>query len=349
MKKNSKLIKLTAVCLSAAMLSSCATMFPGKRKVTFVCDGMNDPVNIQIDGKMHSNVTLPYKTKIKKGYGDSHVKVTSPNYEQLDLTIGKKFNPLFIGNFFLNGIGIIIDAATGAIMKPERDTYWLNMQRRDDAHNGQIVINNNVGNVPQQGLPYGQGPVSRDDAGATDLENIIIRWFIDSNPQGARVYWRVVSNVPQEVKNTNETYLMTTPYEETRAFNILGLTYENSTNVQIEIKLEKSGYETQVKRFNVRQAIDQQEISSFFELVPKANQHQAQPQQYYQPQPQQQQYYQPQYQQYGQPQYQQPQYQQQPQQYGQPQYQQPQYQQQGQYNQGQYGQPQYYQQNQPRR
>ncbi len=341
MKKNSKLIKLTAVCLSAAMLSSCATMFPGKRKVTFVCDGMNDPVNIQIDGKMHSNVTLPYKTKIKKGYGDSHVKVTSPNYEQLDLTIGKKFNPLFIANFFLSGVGIIIDAATGAIMKPERDTYWLNMQRRDDAHNGQIVINNNVGNVPQQGLPYGQGPVSRDDAGATDLENIIIRWFIDSNPQGARVYWRVVSNVPQEVKNTNETYLMTTPYEETRAFNILGLTYENSTNVQIEIKLEKSGYETQVKRFNVRQAIDQQEISSFFELVPKANQHQAQPQQYYQPQPQQQQYYQPQYQQ--------PQYQQQPQQYGQPQYQQPQYQQQGQYNQGQYGQPQYYQQNQPRR
>ena len=342
MKKNSKLIKLTAVCLSAAMLSSCATMFPGKRKVTFVCDGMNDPVNIQIDGKMHSNVTLPYKTKIKKGYGDSHVKVTSPNYEQLDLTIGKKFNPLFIANFFLSGVGIIIDAATGAIMKPERDTYWLNMQRKDNGYNGQIVINNNIDPAPQ-------GPVSRDNAGATDLENTIIRWFIDSNPQGARVYWRVVSNVPKEVKNTNETYLMTTPYEETRAFNILGLTYENSTNVQIEIKLEKSGYETQVKRFNVRQAIDQQEISSFFELVPKANQHQAQPQQYYQPQPQQQQYYQPQYQQYGQPQYQQPQYQQQPQQYGQPQYQQPQYQQQGQYNQGQYGQPQYYQQNQPRR
>ena len=343
MKKNSKLIKLTAVCLSAAMLSSCATMFPGKRKVTFVCDGMNDPVNIQIDGKMHSNVTLPYKTKIKKGYGDSHVRVTSPNYEQLDLTIGKKFNPLFIANFFLSGVGIIIDAATGAIMKPERDTYWLNMQRKDSGFDGQIVINNNIEPAPQ-------GPVSRDNSGATDLENTIIRWFIDSNPQGARVYWRVVSNVPQEVKNTNETYLMTTPYEETRAFNILGLTYENSTNVQIEIKLEKSGYETQVKRFNVRQAIDQQEISSFFELVPKANQRQPQyyqQPQYQQPQPQ----YYPQ-QQYGQPQQQYPQYQQpqqpygQPQQYGQPQYnQQPQPQQaQPQYPQGQpqqpYGQPQ---------
>ena len=59
------------------------------------------------------------------------------------------------------------------------------------------------------------------------------------------------------VKNTNETYLMTTPYEETRAINILGLTYENSRDVQIEIKVVKTGYEAQVKRFNVRQAIDQ--------------------------------------------------------------------------------------------
>ena len=90
-----------------------------------------------------------------------------------------------------------------------------------------------------------------------------------SDPQGARVFYRVLSSIPAVVKNTNETYLMTTPYEETRAFNILGLTYENSRDVQIEIKVVKTGYEAQVKRFNVRQAIDQQEISSFFMLVPK--------------------------------------------------------------------------------
>ncbi|HIT49216.1 MAG TPA: hypothetical protein IAC34_06970 [Candidatus Coprenecus stercoripullorum] len=116
---------------------------------------------------------------------------------------------------------------------------------------------------------YGGAAVSRDNPGMTDLENVIIRWAVDSDPQGARVFWRVISNVPQEVKNTNETYLMTTPYEETRPFNILGLTYENSTNVQIEIKITKRGYADQVKRFNVRQAIDQQEISTFFELVPE--------------------------------------------------------------------------------
>ena len=113
--------------------------------------------------------------------------------------------------------------------------------------------------------------VSRDNPGRTSLEQTIIRWAIDSDPQGARVFYRVISNIPAVVKNTNETYLQTTPYEETRSFNILGLTYENSRDVQIEFKIMKDGYEPQVKRFNVRQAIDQQEISAFFMLVKKSN------------------------------------------------------------------------------
>ena len=101
-------------------------------------------------------------------------------------------------------------------------------------------------------IPQGEArkSVSRDNPGQTALEQTIIRWAIDSDPQGARVFYRVLSSIPAVVKNTNETYLM-------RAFNILGLTYENSRDVQIEIKVVKTGYEAQVKRFNVRQAIDQ--------------------------------------------------------------------------------------------
>jgi len=115
-------------------------------------------------------------------------------------------------------------------------------------------------------------PVSRENPGKTSLEQTIIRYYFDSDPRGARIYWRVVSSIPAIVKNTNETYLMTTPFEETRAFNILGLTYENSRDVQIEIKVSKKGYEDQIKRYNVRQAIDQQEISGFFELIAKETQ-----------------------------------------------------------------------------
>ncbi|MDE6507082.1 MAG: hypothetical protein K2L04_01260 [Alistipes sp.] len=170
--------------------------------------------------------------------------------------------------------------------------------------------------------------VSRDKAGQSALEQTIIRWFFDSDPRGARVYWRVISSVPAEVKNTNETYLMTTPFEETRSFNILGLTYENSRDVQIEIKVSKKGYEDQIKRFNVRQAIDQQEISGFFELVPK-EQPQSQPAQAQPMQSVQQQYQQPYPQQVPPQPYQQyppqQQYPQQPQQYPQQYPQQPQY------------------------
>lgn len=116
------------------------------------------------------------------------------------------------------------------------------------------------------------GATSAPDANmssGTDVSNSIIRWYFDSDPRGARIFYRVISNVPSEVKNTNESYMTTTPLEETKALNIPGLTYQNAPNVVIEIKVSKRGYEDQVKRYNVRQALDQQEISGFFELVEK--------------------------------------------------------------------------------
>lgn len=116
-----------------------------------------------------------------------------------------------------------------------------------------------------------QERVTRSQPGKSTMEKTIIRWYFDSAPQGARIFWRVISSVPEEVKNTNELWLGSTPFEETRSFNIEGLTYENSRDVQIEIKVKCKGYVDQNKRFNVRQAIDQQEISSFFDLVEDPN------------------------------------------------------------------------------
>ncbi len=109
--------------------------------------------------------------------------------------------------------------------------------------------------------------VTRESAGKTSLEKAVIRWYFESQPQGARIFWRVISSVPEEVKNTNENWLGNTPFEETRSFNIIGLTYDNANDVQIEIKVRRQGYLDQTKRFNVRQAIDQQEISAFFDMI----------------------------------------------------------------------------------
>lgn len=102
--------------------------------------------------------------------------------------------------------------------------------------------------------------------GDTALESTVIRWYIISSPQGADVMWRVVSSTP-DVKNTNANYVGTTPYESTESFDIQGLTYNNSGNVQIEVTCERPGYIPQKKRFNLRQVIDQKEISAKFNLV----------------------------------------------------------------------------------
>lgn len=102
--------------------------------------------------------------------------------------------------------------------------------------------------------------------GNTSLEQTIVRWDVQSRPQGADIFWRVVSKTP-DVKSTNNKYLMTTPYEATRAIDIKGLTYQTSSNVRVVLRCEKDGYLPQEKEFDVRMILDQEEISAFFRLV----------------------------------------------------------------------------------
>jgi len=253
-----KIALFTILCLTVLIIvTSCGTI-TGRmaRKVTFNTADDVDYATLIIDGVEHRNVSFPFKTQIKGRGGATTVIATANNYEPCKIIVGKKVAVgTLIGGLFSWGIlGIGIDAATGALMKPERKEFWLNFKEKKDPT-----------------IPAGQSNnmVSRDNPGATDLEKAIIRWYFDSDPRGARIFYRVISSIPSVVKNTNETYLMSTPFEETKGFNILGLTYENSRDVQIEIKVTKRGYEDQIKRYNVRQAIDQQEISGFFELVPK--------------------------------------------------------------------------------
>lgn len=102
--------------------------------------------------------------------------------------------------------------------------------------------------------------------GDTALENTIIRWDVQSRPQGADIFWRVASTTP-EVKSTNNKYLQTTPYEATKALDIRGLSYQTAGNVRIILRCEKEGYLSQEKEYDVRMVLDQEEISAFFRLV----------------------------------------------------------------------------------
>ena len=53
-------------------------------------------------------------------------------------------------------------------------------------------------------LPKNEPDKQVEGLGETALENTIIRWDVQSRPQGADIFWRVVSKTP-EVKSTNLT------------------------------------------------------------------------------------------------------------------------------------------------
>ncbi len=251
------------VCL-AVLATSCATIFGGaKHKITIDnTRPVTSPVTLTVDNQAYSNVNFPVKVNVKGGFKQSKIIASADGYQNDTVTIDKKFNGKTLLNIFWGGIpGMAIDAGTGAMMKPDSKNYVLNLQPKNyvEMPASPTVIQPVETPQPER--------VTRDTPGRTSMESTVIRWYFESQPQGARIFWRVISSIPNEVKNTNELWLGNTPFEETRSFNIQGLTYENAGSVQIEIKVRRNGYIDQTKRFNVRQAIDQQEISSFFDMI----------------------------------------------------------------------------------
>ena len=129
-----------------------------------------------------------------------------------------------------------------------------------------VVMSNTSISAQQPELSKYEPNDEVEGLGGTALEQTIIRWDVQSRPQGADIYWRVVSKTP-EVKSTNNKYLMTTPYEATKSLDIRGLSYQTAGDVRIILRCVKDGYLPQEKEFNTRTVIDQEEISAFFSLV----------------------------------------------------------------------------------
>lgn len=255
--------KILFIC-SVLALSSCATLFSGTRaKVTVdSSEPVYAPITLNVDDETYHNVRFPMEVKVKRGFAPSEIEATASGYTTGTATIDKTFNAVSLGNIVLGGIpGYAVDLVTGAVTKPEKNEYVLYMKE------GNYVEQRVENPAPTYAVAREQEVVTRETQGSTSLEKTVIRWYFESEPQGARIFWRVISSIPDQVRNTNELWLGNTPFEETRSFNIQGLTYENSNDVQIEIKVRRSGYMDQTKRFNVRQALDQQEISSFFDMV----------------------------------------------------------------------------------
>ena len=115
----------------ACSMTSCATVFCGsKTKVTFNSD-IPEKATLTIDGRKHTNVTFPYTTKIKRGFDETVVKAEAPSYETATIIIDKNFNAVAVLNL-LDILGWGIDAATGAVMKPEFKFYDIDFQPKEN-------------------------------------------------------------------------------------------------------------------------------------------------------------------------------------------------------------------------
>ena len=234
------------------ILTSCATILSGTKAKVTVSTSTGEPANIRVDGRTY-NVNGPTRIEVNRGFRASKIEAENANsYGSID--VNKKFNGTTLWNLLLGGIpGFVIDGVSGAMGKPVTDMYTIYMQAKN--------------NQPKKEEPKKEEPKGMvQGLGTTSLEQTIVRWDIQSRPQGADIFWRVVSKTP-EVKSTNNKYLMTTPYEATKAIDIKGLTYQTSSNVRIILRCEKDGYMPQEKEFDVRVILDQEEISAFFRLV----------------------------------------------------------------------------------
>lgn len=101
-----------------------------KAKVTFDSD-IAEKATLTIDGRKYTNVTFPYTTKIRRGFDETVVKAESPAYTTETVIINKSFNAVSVINL-LDILGWGIDAATGAMTKPEFKFYQIDFQPKEE-------------------------------------------------------------------------------------------------------------------------------------------------------------------------------------------------------------------------
>lgn len=131
-----KIVVLLIALTCSFTLSSCATIFCGSRAmVTFDSDiNLEERATLTIDGQKHMKVTFPYTVKIKRGFNDTVVKAEAPSYQTETLVIYKSFNLVSLVNILLGGIiGWGVDAATGAVTKPQHKYYLIEFEPKHTA------------------------------------------------------------------------------------------------------------------------------------------------------------------------------------------------------------------------
>ncbi len=96
--------------------------------VTFDSNVAVESATLTVDGRKYTNVTFPYSVKVKRGFNETVVKAEAKGYEPVLLIVEKTFNAVSVINL-CNILCWGIDAATGAMMKPEFNFYEIEFEK----------------------------------------------------------------------------------------------------------------------------------------------------------------------------------------------------------------------------
>ncbi|MFI3323600.1 MAG: hypothetical protein SNI45_04320 [Rikenellaceae bacterium] len=122
--------QILLIPLCGLLLTSCATVFCGSKQNVLFTSNVDEPSKFTIDGIPQNNVTFPYTAKVKRGFSSTLVSAEAEGYQPVILEIEKKFNAVSVLNL-TDILGWGIDAATGAITKPEHKGYELNFEAKE--------------------------------------------------------------------------------------------------------------------------------------------------------------------------------------------------------------------------
>ena len=123
-----KIVVLLIALTCSLTFSSCATIFCGSRANVTLDSDIEERATLTIDGVKHGKVTFPCTIRVKRGFNDTVVKAEAPSYRTETVVIYKQFNLVSLLNLFGGLLGWGIDAATGAITKPDQKYYQIDFE-----------------------------------------------------------------------------------------------------------------------------------------------------------------------------------------------------------------------------
>lgn len=125
MKNNFSIALLAGIALSA---TSCATIITGtKDKITF----NSTPEGAKVFHKGIEKCTTPCTAEIPRSLSKQMVTFQKEGFNDKEVKLTKKFNPVTLVNILLGGaIGVGIDAATGSLTKYSPKEYQVELEAK---------------------------------------------------------------------------------------------------------------------------------------------------------------------------------------------------------------------------